>query len=57
MATQLLQRQRKVVNSGGLISQQNIFYGKKLNPMEDFWNEGGFSPLAPLPFSAYDSIE
>ena len=28
------QARRKVVNSGGLSSQQKIFYGKKLNPME-----------------------
>ena len=35
------QQQRKVVNSGGLISQKEKFcYGKKINPIKDSLNEG-----------------
>ena len=31
--------QRKVVNSGDDYPTGKIFYGKKLNPMEEFYNE------------------
>ena len=45
------QQWRKVVISGGAnyVAEKKIFYGKKLNTMEDSLNEGA---LAPSPLSS-----